>query len=177
MIAVMIGASVSAARGLFALGRDGHLPRALGTPSARNTPLVASTVVVAADVVVIAVTQWWNGLFALPQTPHYVAMFSWLAAFGGFALAVIYLLMSVGALRGLRDHERQWAVWLAAIVGIVVTAGAIYGSIYKVAKPTIYAPYAAIAILLIGLIVAFVRAGKNGSHAASGNAVTAKAAS
>jgi amino acid transporter len=161
MIAVMIGASVSAARGLFALGRDGRLPRALGRPSKRNTPLTASIVVVVADLVVIAVTQWWTGLFAIPQTPHYVAVFSWGAAFGGFALAVIYLLMSVGALRGLRDHERPWAVWLAAIVGIVVTAGAIYGSIYKVTAPTIYAPYAALGVFVVGIIVGFARVGKD----------------
>jgi amino acid transporter len=161
MIAVMIGASVSAARGLFALGRDGRLPRALGTPSKRNTPLVASIVVVVADLVVIAVTQWWTGLFAVPQEPHYVAVFSWGAAFGGFALAVIYLLMSVGALRGLRDHDKPWAVWLAAIVGIVVTAGAIYGSIYKVTAPTIYAPYAALAVFVVGIIIAFARVGKD----------------
>ena len=165
MIAVMVGASVSAARGLFALGRDGRLPRALGRPSRRNTPLTASIVVVVADLIFIAVTQWWNGLFALPQTPHYIAMFSWGAAFGGFALTVIYLLMAVGALRGLRDHERPWAVWLAAIVGIVVTAGAIYGSIYKVTAPTIYAPYACLGILVLGVIVAFVRVGKNDTPA------------
>jgi amino acid transporter len=161
MIAVMVGASVSAARGLFALGRDGRLPRALGRPSRRNTPLTASIVVVVADLIFIAVTQWWTGLFALPQTPHYIAMFSWGAGFGGFALAVIYLLMSVGALRGLRDHDKPWAVWLAAIVGIVVTAGAIYGAIYKVTAPAIYAPYAALGILVIGVIVAFARVGKN----------------
>jgi amino acid transporter len=155
MIAVMIGASVSAARGLFALGRDGRLPRALGVASARKTPLTASIVVVVADLVVIAVTQWWTGLFAIPQAPHYVAVFSWLAAFGGFALAVIYLLMSVGALRGLRDHERPWAVWLAAIIGIVVTAGAIYGSIYKVTAPTIWAPYAALGVFAVALLFAF----------------------
>ena len=35
--------------------------------------------------------------------PEYVSMFSWLSTFGGFAIAVIYLLISVGALRGLRD--------------------------------------------------------------------------
>jgi amino acid transporter len=175
MIAVMIGASVSAARGLFALGRDGRLPRALGTPSKKDTPLVASAVVVVADIVVIAVTQWWTGLFAIPQTPHYVAVFSWLAAFGGFALAVIYLLMSVGALRGLRDHERPWAVWLAAIVGIAVTAGAIYGSIYKVTAPTIYAPYAAAAVFVIGLIIAFLRVGKDAAPAAAAKTAAAEA--
>lgn len=161
MIAVMIGASVSAARGLFALGRDGHLPRALGTPSARNTPFAASTVVVAVAVIFIGITQWWTGFLAIPATPHYAAVFSWLSTFGGFALAVIYLLMSVGALRGLRDHPRPWAVWIAAIVGIAVTAGAIFGSIYKVTAPAIYAPYTAAAILVIGLVVAFARGGKS----------------
>jgi amino acid transporter len=177
MIAVMVGASVSAARGLFALGRDGRLPRALGRPSRRNTPLTASIVVVVADLILIAVTQWWNGLFALPKTPHYIAMFSWGAAFGGFALTVIYLLMAVGALRGLRDHERPWAVWLASIVGILVTAGAIYGSIYKVTAPTIYAPYACLGILVIGVIVAFFRVGDGGSFAKASSSETAKTAS
>jgi amino acid transporter len=170
MIAVMVGASVSAARGLFALGRDGRLPRALGRPSSRNTPLTASIVVVVADLIFIAVTQWWTGLFALPQTPHYVAMFFWGAAFGGFALTVIYLLMAVGALRGLRDHDKPWAVWLAAIVGIVVTAGAIFGSIYKVTAPTIYAPYACLGILVIGVIIAFVRVGKGDAPASAAKA-------
>jgi amino acid transporter len=170
MIAVMVGASVSAARGLFALGRDGRLPRALGRPSRRNTPLTASIVVVVADLIFIAVTQWWTGLFALPQTPHYVAMFFWGAAFGGFALTVIYLLMAVGALRGLRDHDKPWAVWLAAIVGIVVTAGAIFGSIYKVTAPTIYAPYACLGILVIGVIIAFARVGKGDAPASAAKA-------
>jgi amino acid transporter len=71
--------------------------------------------------------------------------------------------MAVGALRGLRDHDKPWAVWLAAIVGIVVTAGAIYGSIYKVTAPTIYAPYACLGILVIGVIIAFVTVGRNGT--------------
>jgi hypothetical protein len=124
-------------------------------------------------VVVIGITQWWTGFLAIPQTPHYVAVFSWFSTFGGFALAVIYLLMSVGALRGLRDHERPWAVWLAAIIGIAVTAGAIFGAIYKVTAPAIYAPYAAAALFVIGLIVAFVRAGKGGTPAATAESVTA----
>jgi amino acid transporter len=173
MIAVMIGASVSAARGLFALGRDGHLPRALGTASAKNTPLVASGAVIAVDIILIAITQWWTGFLALPGTPHYAAVFSWLATFGGFALAVIYLLMSVGALRGLRDQARLWALWVAAIVGIAVTVGAIFGSIYKVTAPAIYAPYAALAIFVVGLVVAFARAGKGGAAAVPAEAVPA----
>ena len=28
------------------------------------------------------VTEAWHGLFALPETPHYLAMFSWGSTFG-----------------------------------------------------------------------------------------------
>ncbi len=84
-------------------------------------------------------------------------MFSWGSTFGGFALAVIYLLMSVGALRGLRDHSRPWAVYLAGLVGISVTGAAIFGSFYHVTAPVIYAPYAALALLALGLVLSFVR--------------------
>ena len=128
---------------------------------------------VAAAVIVIGITQWWTGFLAIPATPHYAAVFSWFSTFGGFALAVIYLLMSVGALRGLRDHERPWAVWVAALVGIVVTAGAIFGAVYKVTAPAIYAPYTAAAIFVIGLVVAFARVGRGKSPAAPVDSVAA----
>jgi len=88
--------------------------------------------------------------------PHYVAIFTWGATFGGFALGVIYLLMSLGAVRGLADHPKRWAVYLAAAAGVAVTAAAIFGSVYQVAAPTIYAVYAAIATLIVGLVLAFV---------------------
>lgn len=156
MIAVMIGCSVSAARGFFALARDQRLPAPLARISLRRgTPLVASAVVIGGHLVVIILTQIWNGLLAQPGLPHYVAIFSWGSTFGGFALAVIYLLMSFGALRGLRDHPKQWAVYLAGTVGIAVTGAAIFGSFYHVTAPIIYAPYAAIALLILGLALAF----------------------
>ena len=82
-------------------------------------------------------------------------MFSWMSTFGGFAIAAIYLFISVGALRGLRDRGKAWALYLACLVGGVVTAAAIYGAIYKVTAPTVWAPYAAIAILVVGLIAAW----------------------
>ncbi|HTJ67785.1 MAG TPA: APC family permease [Actinospica sp.] len=158
MIAVMIGCSVSASRGFFAMARDGRLPKPMARVSERRrTPLIASLVVVAGHFVVILLTQLWNGLLAQAGLPHYVAMFSWGSTFGGFALAVIYLLMSFGAIRGLRDHSKLWAVYLAAVVGIVVTGAAIFGSFYHVTAPVIYAPYAALALLVLGLALAFVR--------------------
>jgi amino acid transporter len=164
MIAVMIGVSVAASRGFFAMARDRRLPQALARVSGRGTPVAASTALLGTYVVAIAVTVWWDDLVAQPPLPHYVAVFSWLSTFGSFSLGVIYLLMSVGAIRGLADHPRRWAVWLAATVGIVVTASAIFGSVYKVAAPIIYAPYVAIAVFVVGLVLAFVHPGRAPAH-------------
>ena len=66
--------------------------------------------------VTLLVNQFWTGLFALPRTPHYFALFAWGSTFGGFALVVVYLLMSVGALRSFAGAEgrvriicRRWS--------------------------------------------------------------------
>ena len=66
---------------------------------AARSPLGAAVFVVGASVVTLLIDQFWTGLFALPDTPHYFALFAWGSTFGGFALVVVYLLMSVGSLR------------------------------------------------------------------------------
>ena len=156
MLAVMIGCATAGSRGLFALGRDGRLPRALGKSSSRGTPLVAGTVLMVIYAISIAMTIWWTGLWAFGGLPHYVAMFSVLSAYGGLAIAIIYFLLCIGALRGLADHPKYWAVILAAVVGILVTGGAVWGAVYKVKAPISYTPWAALVIFLIGLVVAFL---------------------
>jgi len=45
-----------------------------------------------------------------------------------------------------------------------VTASAIFGSVYKVAAPIIYAPYLATAVFLVGLVLAFVHPGRAPAH-------------
>jgi amino acid transporter len=160
MLAVLIGVSVASTRGFFAMGRDHRLPKFLGKVSGRGTPMSASVFVVAFYLVIVFVTQYWNGLFALTGLPHYVAMFSWFSTMGSFALACIYLLMSVGALRGLADHPKRWAVILAATVGILVTAAAIYGSVYQVGAPIIWAVWAGVGVLALGFVLTFVFPGR-----------------
>jgi amino acid transporter len=155
MIAVLVGCAVAASRGFFALARDRKMPRPLTKISRRGTPLGSSLFVlfVYAIIIILAV---WSTAFALGGgTPEYVSMFSWLSTFGGFAIAVIYLMIAIGALRGLRDRGKVWALYLACLVGGVVTAAAIYGSLYKVTAPTVWAPWAAIGVLVVGLIAAF----------------------
>lgn len=160
MMAVLIGCAVSGARGIFALGRDRRLPKVLGKVSDRGTPLIASGFVLVFYLIVILVTTQWNSLWEDPELPHYVVMFGVLSLFGSFSLACIYFLLSLGAIPGLRDHPRRWAVLLAAVVGMVVTAAAIFGSVYQVPAPSIYAPYAAVAIFIIGLLLTLVYKGR-----------------
>ncbi|HEV3267999.1 MAG TPA: APC family permease [Acidimicrobiales bacterium] len=159
MIAVLIGCAVSASRGIFALARDARLPRSLSRISKFGTPSSASGLVVIVYGVIIALVAWTTA-FAIPTSPphglpEYVSMFSWMSTFGGFAIAVIYLFIALGALRGLRAVGKSWQLYLACLVGGLVTIAAIYGAIYKVTAPTVWAPYSAIALLVVGLIAAF----------------------
>ncbi|MGC1238987.1 MAG: APC family permease [Acidimicrobiales bacterium] len=155
MIAVLIGCAVSASRGFFALARDHRMPAPLARISRRGTPSGASAFVIVAYAIVIALVGWTT-VFAIPHNPEYFSMFSFMSTFGGFAIAVIYLFIAVGALRGLRSSGKRWQLYLASLVGGLVTIAAIYGAIYKVTAPTVWAPYAGIGVLVVGLIAAWL---------------------
>ena len=159
MLALMVGLTVSSSRGIFAMARDERFPSVLAKTSKRSTPWNASVLVLGVYLVFLIVTLTVPSLFALPQTPHYFAMFSWGSSFGGVCLTVIYLLVSVGALRGLRDANRYWLVVVTAVIGIFVTGAALFGAIYKVAAPTIYAVWVAAAVFIIGLIASIIAKG------------------
>jgi hypothetical protein len=75
----------------------------------------------------LLVDLFWPSLF-VPATPH-------------FALVVVYLLMSVGSLRTFGGSRRRVSLVVSAVIGIVITAGAIFASFYKVTSPTILAPW------------------------------------
>jgi amino acid transporter len=160
MIAVAVGAAVASTRGTFAIARDRRLPAALATTSKRfGTPSGAIIFLTVLNVLLVAANQWWTGLFALPETPHYFAIFSWMSTYGAFALVVVYFLMSVGSLRGI-DGRVTAGMIVAAILGLAISVGAIYGSIYQVPSPTKWAPYFAIALFVIGLLITFAVKGR-----------------
>jgi amino acid transporter len=161
MAAVAVGAAVASTRGTFAIARDRRLPAVLARVSARfGTPSGAIIFLTAVNLLFLAAGEWWKGLFALPApTPHYVAIFSWASTFGAFALVVVYALMAIGSLRGVGGAVTPSLI-VAAIVGLVLSGGAIYGSIYKVPSPTKLAPYYAIALFVIGLVITFMVKGR-----------------
>jgi amino acid transporter len=157
MLAVAIGCAVSASRGIFAMARDRRIPAPLAITRKQNgAPLGAAAFVVGAAIVTLLINQFWTGLFALPKTPHYFALFAWGSTFGGFALVVVYLLMSVGSLRSFATSSRRVSLVISAVIGILITAAAIYGSFYKVTSPTIWAPWLALALLVVGFASTFV---------------------
>ena len=101
MLAVATGCAVSASRGIFAMARDRRIPAPLAVVSKRHrSPLGATIFIVAASVVTLLLDLFWPGLFALPATPHYFALFAWGSTFGGFALVVVYLLRGDRRTRG-----------------------------------------------------------------------------
>jgi len=155
MLAVLIGISVAGSRGIFAMARDERFPGALAKVSPRGTPLNAGILVLILFAIFVAITEWTD-LFAIPDFPHYFAVFSWGSSFGGLALASIYLLVCIGALRGLRGSEKYGLIVVAAIVGIVITAAAVFGAVYQVPAPTIYAVYGVALTFIVGLVLAFI---------------------
>ena len=155
MIAVLIGTAVAASRGIFALARDGRLPRQLVSVSRRGTP-TGATIMVLVSYLVVTALALGTSAFGISGLPEYVALFSWMSTYGGFAIAIIYLLIALGALRGLREHPAKAKLYVSSTVGFLVTGAALFGAIYKVTAPTVYAPYTAVVILGVGLIVSFM---------------------
>lgn len=154
MLAVYVGAAVASTRGTFAMARDRRLPGALASVSKRyGTPTGAIVLLIALQIVLIIVAEGNDTLLVLaPGLPHYFSVFVWCSTFGGFALLVVYFLMSLGATRGLRDDPKKVELWCSVILGVAITAAAIFGSFYKVTSPTLIAPWAAVIWFVLGLI-------------------------
>jgi amino acid transporter len=160
MLAVYVGAAVASTRGVFALARDRRLPASLASVSQKyGTPTGAIALLVVVQALLIAASEWTE-IFALPELPQYFSLFAWCATFGGFALIVVYFLMSIGAIKGLADDPAKGKLMLAVIIGLITTSAAIFGSFYKVPSPTVLAPWFAVAWFVLGLVVMFAVKGR-----------------
>jgi amino acid transporter len=161
ILAVGVGAAVASTRGVFAMARDRKLPKmAAGVSSRFGTPIGAIVLLMVVQAAWIVANEADDAFLQLGPLPHYFSIFIWCATFGGFALLVVYLLMSLGALRGLSDHPKQASLWISAILGIAITGGGIFGSFYKVTSPLLIAPWAAVVWLAVGLLLMAVVKGR-----------------
>lgn len=161
ILAVGLGAAVASTRGVFALARDRRIPGALAVVSeSRGTPLGSILFVEGVSVLMVLFAELWDGLFAVPETPHYFAMFAWLSTFGGFSLMVVYGLMALGAFRGLADHPNKAGVALAGVIGLATAVGAVFGGVYRQPNPyNLVWAYAA-GWLALGIVLTFFVRGR-----------------
>jgi hypothetical protein len=87
-------------------------------------------------------------------------MFAWLSTFGGFALMVVYFLLSIGAYRGLREGTNYVGIVIAATVGWIIAALAVFGGIYKQVNPFSLVWVWVLAWAILGLIVTLLMKGR-----------------
>ncbi len=148
-IAVTVAVAVTTTRMLYALGRDGIMPRAFGkTHPKHKTPHIAIFTVSALSIVYILVSYFigWDALTS----------FGFGGGTGSLALILIYLIISIAA------FTLDWrGVWIARviipIIAIGLTAYAIYSSVYPVPPaPNRWMPYVMLALIVVGVIVGLV---------------------
>jgi hypothetical protein len=61
-------------------------------------------------------------------------------------------MMAIGSPRSFRSPK----LYVAVILAVLMTGGAIFGSFYKVTSPTILAPWFALGVLVLGYLSTFV---------------------
>jgi len=128
--AVALGTATGSSRGLFALARDGRLPRGLAAVHpTHKTPYVAAGVTAIAAIAVIIIVHLTGGLVLNdPKSDpgEWFGFFQFGAAFGGFCLVLVYLAISLTGFRG-QPGENRVALAVAGAVGTIAMCAAVYG--------------------------------------------------
>jgi amino acid transporter len=171
--AVGIGVATGASRGIFAMARGRRLPPALATVHPRHlTPVAAVALLLALGTVTWIVVAAADGLLsrATPDPsvlqPEWAPMFGWLAGLGGLGITLIYLVVSVAAIRGLWDIEQRPPLVLAGVVGAAVSLGAVWGAIYQAPSPANAIPWLLLGWIALGVAWAAVVGARGGFRTA-----------
>jgi amino acid transporter len=152
-----LACAVGAARLLFALGRDGLVPRTLGTVAPkRGTPVAATVVVVVAMYVIIAVA--WFGLGGDPST-----LFVASGTIGTLILLVAYALATVGAAKLLffsGHREVRFIEVVIPVLALVLIGYTLLRNVspYPEGAAGLY-PAVSVAWIAIGVLIVLVRPG------------------
>ncbi len=160
MLAVYVGAGVASTRGVFALARDRRLPGVFAKVSKYGTPVGAIVLLIVIQALWILLAEGNDTIFSQEGLPHYFSIFAWGAAFGAFALIVVYGVLSIGGLVGLRGDGGYGGVVIASLVGIAISVAAIFGSFYKVTSPLVLAAWYPLIWGVIGLVYMFLVKGR-----------------
>ena len=143
-----VGLFTAASRMLYALGRDGFGPPALGRVHRRyGSPYIALAVMVVPGIV-LAVILFVGGLSA-------AAVFGDLGVLGVLALLVAYVVTQVAAM-WLFGRERLWRLWqfVIPVLAIVTLGYTLYANVYPVPPaPVRYFPYIVAVWILLGVAI------------------------
>ncbi len=176
IIAVGLGTAVATSRGFFAMARDRRIPAVLAKVSQKHGTPVASILL---TVGFCAASPIWvrlgHGVLtrAIPGVPpnvalfpEYFPLFSWLAGFGGFALAIVYAVIALGGMKSLWSEESHVKLLLAGVVGFLVAAGALFGAVYKVPAPANTILPVTVVILVVGIVLNAASGGRESASRA-----------
>jgi amino acid transporter len=143
-----VGLFTAASRMLYALGRDGFGPPALGRVHSRfGSPYFALATVVLPGIALAAIL-FAGGLSA-------AAVFGDLGVLGVLALLVAYVVTQVAAIR-LFARERLWRPWqfVIPVLAIVTLGYTLYANVYPVPPaPVRYFPYIVAAWIVLGVVI------------------------
>ena len=139
VFAVALGVATAISRGLFAMARDGHFPKALaGLNPRRGTPTTAALLVGGLGALVCIAAQVFDGIVAPQRGPDgsvvdpgpWFRIFQWEAAWGALGLIIVY---GIVALSGFKSHpgESRVSTGIAAVLGLGASGAAVFGTIYK----------------------------------------------
>lgn len=160
---VCLACATAGARTMFAMGREGTLPRWFGrTHRTYKTPANASLFIGALATVVAALVGFGWAHEALGGGPFTV--FGLLASIGGLAVIVVYMALCVGGMVWFRRVERSYNPLLHFVIPLIGLVGfgfGVYGSIYPGAAltmPLAIIPWVILGWILLGVvIVAYLR--------------------
>jgi amino acid transporter len=152
---VCVACATAASRTLFAMGREGVLPRALGQTHPRFKTPVTATITVTVLAIVMALLMGYplsDSAFGQPLSNYYF----W-ATTGTLLVIVVYIMICLGGIVYFWNTRasRNWnplAHVAIPLVGAVVFGAALYGSIHP-APPGIlkWTPYVALVWLALGI--------------------------
>jgi amino acid transporter len=163
---VCVACATAGTRTLFAMGREGVLPRVLGRTHPRWQTPVNATVAVAVVAIVMALLIGYpfaDSIFG--PTYHPFSNYYFWATVGTLAIIVVYILLCLGGIVffARTRASRRWNPLvhvLVPVIGAVVFGAALYGSVHP-APPGIlrWTPYVALVWLAAGIaVVAWLRA-------------------
>lgn len=131
-LSLAIAIMVTASRMLFALGRDGLLPRVVSRTSRYDTP-VAGNVLIAVWGIIILIWAGTSHYGDAVKTPNPIEAFNIGAAVGSYCVELIYVFLAIFALKLLwQSRHSEGGLWwktIAVLVGLATPILAFKGSL------------------------------------------------